>query len=540
MSFFDKLRRQKLLSFTLILFTLAIGVVIGTLVNTGVKAAKDNTAAPGATPLTIPNPVQLQSSFAGIAKQVEPSVVNISTTYLPKASTSQSHTRRRATPQQPDDGEEGDQGEQGDQGNMEDFFQRFFSNPFGNGSPQMPQRRGSALGSGVVVDRAGYILTNNHVVDKADRIQVKFTNDNTQYEAKVVGVDSATDLAVIRVEGRNNLTPAHIGNSDAVQVGDWAMAIGSPFGFQATVTLGIISAKERDVDPTQQFQHFLQTDAAINPGNSGGPLLNINGEVIGINTAIASRSGGYQGIGFALPINQAVKVYNEIIKSGKVTRGSIGVRFTPSESAKAEALLKSNGAKEGVFIEEVAPGGPSEKAGIKAEDIIVAVNGKAIRNGAELIDRVTTTPIGTSLTITVQREGKREDYHVVVADLAQIFPDRFGSGKEEEASPSEGTQARFGITIENLTEARRQNMNIKQHGVLISAVEPSSFADDIGMQRGDVLIEINRQSVSTVEDVKRLQNALKPGEAVAFRVLRQSGRNEWTPLFLAGTLPNHP
>lgn len=542
MSLFDKLRRQKLLSFTLVLFTLAIGVVIGTLINTGVKAAKDNTAAPGASPLTIPNPVQLQSSFSSIAKQVEPSVVHISTTYLPKAPV-QSRQRRRAAPQQqPDDGEEGDQGDQGDQGGMEDFFQRFFSNPFGGGNmPQMPQRRGYAVGSGVVVDRAGYILTNNHVVDKADRIQVKFMNDTTEYDAKVVGVDSATDLAVVRVEGKSNLSPAHIGNSDAVQVGDWAMAIGSPFDFQETVTLGIISAKERDVDPTQQFQHFLQTDAAINPGNSGGPLLNINGEVVGINTAIASRSGGYQGIGFALPINMAVKVYNEIIKNGKVVRGSIGVKFTPSDSAKAEALLKANGAKEGVFIEQVAPGGPAEKAGIKAEDIIVAVNGNPIRNGGELIDRVTSTPVGNALTVTVLRERKKEDFHVVVADLAQIFPEQFGTGKEEETGPAEGTQARFGITIENLTDARRQNLGVKQHGVLISAVEPASFADDIGMQRGDVLVEINRQPVNTVDDVKRIQNMLKPGEAVAFRVLRQlqSGRNEWTPLFLAGSLPSH-
>jgi serine protease Do len=540
MSFLNKLRRQKLLSFTLILFTLAIGVVIGTLINTGVKAAKDSTVAPGATPLTIPNPVQLQSSFATIAKQVESSVVNISTTYLPKAP-AQTRNRRRTTPQQQPD--EGDEGDQGDQGGMEDFFFKFFGNPFGNGTnPEMPQHRGFALGSGVVVDRAGYILTNNHVVDKADRIQVKFTGDPNQYDAKVVGVDAATDLAVIRVEGRSNLAPARIGNSDAVQVGDWAMAIGSPFGFQATVTLGIISAKERDVDPTQQFQHFLQTDAAINPGNSGGPLLNINGEVIGINTAIASRSGGYQGIGFALPINQAVKVYNEIIKNGKVTRGSIGVSFTPSESANAEALLKAYGAHEGVFVQTVAPGGPAEKAGMKAGDIIVAVNGKSIRNGGELIERVTSTPIGTPLTVTVLREGKREDFHVVVADLAQVFPDRFGNGKQEQAEPEEGTQARFGMTIENLTDARRENMGIKQHGgVLISAVEPGSFAEDTGMQRGDVLIELNRQAVNSVDDVKRVQNSLKPGEVVAFRILRQAGRGgEWTPQFLAGTLPNHP
>ncbi len=543
MRFIDKLRQQKLLSFTLILFTLAIGIVIGTLVNTGAKAAKDNTAAPGATPLVIPNPVQLQNAFSTIAKQVEPSVVNISTTYLPKTP---SRSRRRAAPQQPqpDQGDEEDQPDQGqgqgDQGNMEDFFQRFFSNPFGGNIPQMPQHQTNALGSGVVVDKAGYILTNDHVVDKADRIQVKFVGDNTEYDAKVVGVDVATDLAVIRVEAKHNLTPARIGNSDAVQVGDWAMAIGSPFGFQATVTLGIISAKQREVDPGQQFQRFLQTDAAINPGNSGGPLLNINGEVIGINTAIASRSGGYQGIGFALPMNEAVKVYNEIIKNGKVVRGSIGIKFARADDPKGEALLKANGVTEGVFVLEVPDGGPADKAGIKVEDIIVAVNGKPIHTGEELVERVTSTPIGNTLTVTVLRDHKKMDFPVVVADLAKVFPDRFGNGKEEEAGPAEGTHVLFGINIENLADARRDNMGIKQHGVLVGSVEPSSFAEDIGMQRGDVLVEINRQPVRTTDDVKRIQQTLKPGDAVAFKILRQSGRTEWSPLFLAGTLPNHP
>ena len=195
-----------------------------------------------------------------------------------------------------------------------------------------------------------------------------------------------TDLAVIRVEGKKDLTVAKMGNSDAVQVGDWAIAIGSPFGYQATVTAGIISAKERDVDPSMQFQHFLQTDAAINPGNSGGPLLNIRGEVIGINTAIATRNGGYQGIGFALPVNTAAQVYNDIIKNGKVTRGSIGIRFTPSDTDQARANLKVAGVKEGVFVVQVTPGGPSEKAGMKEGDVITAINGKPV-HGRQPADR---------------------------------------------------------------------------------------------------------------------------------------------------------
>jgi serine protease Do len=311
----EKLRTEKLLSFTLVVLTLCAGILIGTLINVnlGVRAAKGGQAAPGATPLTIPNPVELSTAFSQIAKQAEPSVVHITVKYLPKAPV-QSRTRRRATPAP---GDEGD-----DSG---DLFQ-FFTNPFGN-MPEMPgSQGGEALGSGVVVDRAGYILTNNHVVDKADSIKVKFTGDPVSYDAKVVGVDEPTDLAVIRVEGKTGVIPAKIGNSDGVQVGDWAVAIGSPFDFQNTVTAGIISATGRDIpDNPSQYQHFLQTDAAINPGNSGGPLLNIRGDVVGINTAIASTTRGYQGIGFALPINTAVDVYTQIIKNGKVTRGSIGI-----------------------------------------------------------------------------------------------------------------------------------------------------------------------------------------------------------------------
>src|SRR6185369_5004488 len=250
--------------------------------------------------------------------------------------------------------------------------------------------------------------------------------DPTDYDAKVIGVDAPTDLAVIRVEGKRDLVPTKVGNSDAVQVGDWSVAIGSPFGYAATVTAGIISAKSRDIDPNMQFQHFLQTDAAINPGNSGGPLLNIRGEVIGINTAIASRSGGYQGIGFALPINTAAKVYNDIIKTGKVTRGSIGIKFTPSDTDRARANLKIAGVNEGVFVEQVAPGGPSEKAGLREGDVIVAINGKPVHEGNQLVDTVTETPVGNSLNLGVQREGKRQDFKVVVGDLSMIFPESYG------------------------------------------------------------------------------------------------------------------
>ena len=373
MSIYDKARNQKFLSFTMVIFTLAVGVLIGTVMETGARA-KDQSAAPDATPLTIPPRSEMQGTFAKIAKQLEPSVVNISVEFgtKPGSALNPSASNRGGRRGQRVDPNSGDNGD--DSGSSpDDLFRKFFGfggggggiqiNPFGG--EQQPSR---ALGSGVVVDRNGYIITNNHVVDKASKITVKFTNDDTEYPARVIGTDPETDLAVIKID-KTGLTPAKIGNSDSMQVGDWAVAIGSPLGFQATVTAGIISALSRDVpEPSESavptrtrnsFQHFIQTDAAINPGNSGGPLLNINGEVIGINTMIASESGGYQGIGFALPSNTAVKVYNSIIKEGKMTRGSIGISFTEDPAQTPSLLDVYGGVKQGVFVNEIVKGGPA-------------------------------------------------------------------------------------------------------------------------------------------------------------------------------------
>ena len=527
MSSFDKIRRQKLLSFSLILFTLSIGVIIGTMVSTGVKAAKDQSGAPGATPLAIPNPVQLSTSFSTLAKRLEPSVVNISSTYVQKPSAAKKGRTRPA----PEDEEE-------DNG-MQDFFERFFGSPFG-GPPSSGARKSYSLGSGVVVDKNGYIITNDHVVEKASRIQVKFTGDSTDYEAKVIGTDRLTDVAVLKVD-RTNLVPAKIGNSDAVQVGDWAVAIGSPFGFQATVTAGIISAKSRDIpgeDPsTSGFQHFLQTDAAINPGNSGGPLLNINGEVVGINTMIASRSGGYQGIGFALPINTAVKIYNQIIKNGKVTRGSIGVQFVANDDKNAE-FVKAYGGTTGIFVQKVTPGGPADKAGLQDGDIVIALNGKTVSRGQDLMDSVADASVGEQMKITVLRGGKNQDYTVTIGDRNKVFAGEFGGPRTEESEGHEGTQAKFGIFVQNLNDSIRQNLSYKgTGGVLVTQVEPGSFADDISLLPNDVITQVNRQAVNSAEELKHIQSTLKPGQAVAFRVMRAGRNGEWSTTFLGGTLP---
>ena len=559
MSIYDKARKQKFLSFTLIVFTLAVGVLLGTVMQTGVKA-KEQSAAPDATPLTIPPRSEMQSTFAKIAKALDPSVVNISVEFgaptpSPQASNRGGGRRQRVQPSNPDSGD--DSG-----GSPDDLFRRFFGfgggnggggiqiNPFGGGGEAMPEK---ALGSGVVVDKNGYIITNNHVVEKATKITVKFTNDATEYPAKVIGTDTETDLAVIHID-RHDLVPAKMGNSDSMQVGDWTMAIGSPLGFEATVTAGIVSALSRDVpEPTEgaaprrtrnSFQHFIQTDAAINPGNSGGPLVDINGEVIGINTMIASESGGYQGIGFAMPSNTAVKVYNSIIREGKMTSGSIGISFPSDEAENTSLIDVYGGVKQGIFVQDVTTGGPAERAGMKEKDVVVSINGKVIQKGQDLIDIVADSPIGSNLKIGIMRDRKPVTLEVMVADRVKTFSDNpvlaenAGGGK----SAPEGAQ-KFGITIGALSVSDKQSLGYTGTGsVAIESVDPSSFADGIGLQKDDVILEINRQAVNSPQDVTRVQATLKAGESVAFHVARQAGNGargggSWQPLFLAGRLP---
>jgi serine protease Do len=556
MSIYDKARKQKFLSFTMIVFTLAVGILLGTVVQSGVKA-KDQSAAPDATPLTIPPRSEMQSTFAKIAKQLEPSVVNISVEFGAKSSSSPSASNRGGRRGAPRSTTPNDNPDDSGSNSPDDLFRRFFGfggggngggiqiNPFGGEA--MPSR---ALGSGVVVDRNGYILTNNHVVDKASKITVKFTNDETEYPARVIGMDPDTDLAVIKID-KGNLTPAKIGNSDSMQVGDWAVAIGSPLGFQATVTAGIISALSRDVpEPTEaatrtrnSFQHFIQTDAAINPGNSGGPLLNVNGEVIGINTMIASESGGYQGIGFALPSNTAVKVYNSIIREGKMTRGSIGISFTEDPTQTPALLDVYGGVKQGVFVNEIVKGGPAEKAGMKSQDVIVSISGKTIQKGQDLIDMVADSPIGSTLKIGIMRDKKPMTLEVSVADRAKTFGDNpvLSQNSGDERAP-QGVE-KFGISIGSLSVSEKQSAGYSGTGsVVIESVEPGSFADNVGLAKGDILLEVNRQAVNTPADVTRIQSTLKPGDSVAFHIARQGGGGvrgggNWQPMYLADRLP---
>jgi serine protease Do len=515
MSIISNLRSRKNLPFAMLLFTLAIGILIGTLIDSDVKAGKSQ-AAPDATPLAIPSPVELQNEFSKLAKQLGPTVVNITTDYIP-------------------DPQEASRG--GSEEEME-LFRRFFGD---QAPPQRPSRR-SATGSGFIVDPKGYIITNHHVVEKADAIKVKLMDDQSEHKAKLIGFDVETDLAVIKIDAGRPLKAIEIGNSDAVQVGDWAVAIGSPFGLESTVTAGIVSAKGRDIG-AQQFQRFIQTDAAINRGNSGGPLVNIRGEVIGVNTMIATSSGGYQGVGFALPTNTAVKVYNQVIQHGRVTRGSIGISFGRNEDPD---LLPALGVDHGVVVATVPPGGPADKAGVKADDIITEINGKPIASGDELVAKVADTPVGDMLTLSVDRGGERLDIDVVVGDRSEVWRDdpRFSHFREEDAAePNDEVEARFGMHVKNITPREMEERKLDFEGaVIVTRVEVGSFADDIGLRENDVVISINRQPVTSVEDLKKLQTGLSSGDPVAFRVARgiPIGRDrglEWRTTYVAGKLP---
>jgi serine protease Do len=533
MSLWNKVRQQKLLSLSLLLFTLVIGIVIGTLISTGVKAAKDQQAAPDATPLVTPPVGKLPpNEFVALAKRMEGTVVNISTEYTPRPRSS-----RRG---QPEEGEEEDE-------ESMDLFRRFFRQGPGGGDTPVPPRafRRSATGSGFIVDVKGYILTNLHVVEKADQIRVKIPNDANEYKARMIGSDDETDLAVIKIDAKKPLTIAKVGNSDSVHVGDWAVAIGSPFGLEATVTAGIVSATGRDIDGARQFQRFIQTDAAINPGNSGGPLLNINGEVIGVNTAIATANGGYQGVGFALPMNTAVTVYNSIIKTGRMSRGSIGITFRKYD----EKVLQGLGFKSGVIVESVNDGGPADKAGIKAQDVIVALNGKPVKDGDALVDVISATPVGQTMTVTVDRDGKKMDMSVTIGDREEqraASEDPRFQRRPEQAEPDkpEPTGAKFGLRIRPANEQERSAAGIEK-GVVVTTVEAGSFAEDVGLQERDIIQSINRQPVSSIDDVRSVQSKLKSGDAVAFRIMRPSGlpsRNgrgtQYFGTYIAGTLPS--
>jgi serine protease Do len=512
----DWARRRKVFAALTLALTLGLGILIGSVVS-GHVAANHSPLPPGtnAELLPVPNPVRLSSAFATIVSQVEPAVVNISTTQVIQ------RPRTRG----------GDKGKKNDP--FGDLFNHFFD------SPNQPEAERS-LGSGILLDPKGFILTNQHVIEGATKIEVTLNNDPNRYVGHVVGQDGETDLAVVKIDSQRPLPTAHLGNSDGVQVGDWVLAFGSPFSLQGTVTAGIVSAKDRST-VGQQLQHFIQTDAAINPGNSGGPLVNLAGEVIGINTAIFTGGRSFEGVGFALPSNIALNVYNQLVSKGHVVRGSIGVTFLNRYSDNPVAL-RQLGAPYGIILDSVTPGGPAAKAGLQAGDVIFSVNGKPVHRGSDLVNPILQTTIGKPVRVGYVRNGKRHEIDVAVGARDKIFPQYAQNGGDtgtESAPVSPASSKGLGLLVEQLTPdlASQLGMGKTQRGVIVRAIEPTSFADDAGFQHGDVIVEVNHVPVYTLPDYQKELAKTRPGQDLLFKVLRRQNESQALTLYLAGVMP---
>src|SRR5215470_5752729 len=442
---------------------------------------------------------ELSSAFIEIARAVEPSVVNVSTVTQP------------AQPLRP-------QNELNIPRNSIEQFE------LGAGEQA---RRGN--GSGVVVDAQGYILTNYHVIDGADRIKVRFY-DGSEAPGKVIGSDRETDLAVVKVEPVASMTAARFGDSEKMRVGDWVLAIGSPFGFDQTVTAGIISAKDRDSKEVHNkvgFQYFLQTDAAVNHGNSGGPLINLAGEVIGINTLIATTTGDYNGISFAIPSSEAISVYKQLVKQGRVIRGFLGAvpdRVTP-QIAKIYGLPAPRGAiisnvERTVKVDDVTVESPAAKAGLKLNDVIVEYRGERVKDNEDLVRRVASTPVGTTAPIKIYRDGRQMALSVVIG--RRPGRETIVNAAAASASGDDLRKESLGVTIANLSSQLALDSDLDGFkGVFVQRVDPGSIADDAGLKTNDVIETINREPVDDKEDFKRVLNRLKSGDPIVLLVRRK-------------------
>lgn len=429
-------------------------------------------------------------NFSGIAEAVSPAVVNIRTEKTIKGG----GRVFRHFGQSPF----------GDDERFKDFFEKFFGD-----DPQREYTQRS-LGSGFIIDHEGHIVTNNHVIEDADKIKVKLKNGD-EFDAEIVGRDKNTDLALIQIKTREKLPLAELGDSDVLKVGQWVLAIGSPFGFEYTVTAGIVSAKGR-VLGSGPYDNFIQTDASINPGNSGGPLVDMNGTVVGINTAITASG---QGIGFAIPINLAKGIINQLKEKGEVTRGWLGVAIQSLSKELAEYYgLKD---REGVLVIDVFKGDPADRAGIEPKDIILEVNGKKVKDSRELTSLVADIPVGANVAIKVLRNGKEKNFEVVIAKreeekLAAAKPPGDMEGEDE-----------LGIRVSELTPELEQRFGLTEtDGVVVAQLDPEGKGGKAGIMIGDVIKEINHEPVKSEGDYRRLIRAIPKGDPVQFFILRSN------------------
>ncbi len=439
-------------------------------------------------------------NFADLAEALRPMVVNISTTTQPSAPGPAGRMPPGAVPPGGPPRDFG--GRPGDPySEFWEPFERFFG-PM----PNQRQRQHS-LGSGFILNREGLILTNNHVVENAEEIVVKLSSEK-EYKAKLVGRDAKTDIAVIKIDSDEELSPVTLGDSDRLRVGDWIFAIGNPFGLEHTVTAGIVSAKGRFIGQGS-YDDFIQTDAAINPGNSGGPLVNLKGEVVGINSAIFSRSGGNIGIGFAIPINLAKELLPQLQETGKVIRGWLGVYIQQVSADIAESLGLEQA--QGALVADVMKGTPADLAGVLVGDVIVEFDGQPIKESNELPTIVARTAIGKQTTLKVIRDGKSMSLPVEIGEL-----------KDDDVAVSAGPTEELGLAVQTLTPEIAESLGVDaaDGGVVVAGVEPGSVADEAGLQRGDIILEVNRSAVANDADFGRAIAKAKGKKSILFLVRR--------------------
>jgi serine protease Do len=438
-------------------------------------------------------------SFAELAEQVTGAVVNISASTTVEA-------RNRTLPQLP-------------QGTpFEDLFEEFFNRrgqgqgqgpgQGGEGGPRPPQqRRSNSLGSGFVIDPSGLVVTNNHVIGDANDISVIFA-DGTRLKAEIVGKDSKVDLAVLRVKSDKPLKAVQFGDSESIRPGDWVMAIGNPFGLGGSVTAGIVSARGRNIE-SGPYDNYIQTDASINKGNSGGPLFNMNGEVIGINTAILSPTGGSVGIGFAVPASTAVPIINQLREFGETRRGWLGVRIQNVDDATAEAL--GLGAPRGALVAGIDDKGPARPAGLEVGDVIVRFDDREVKDSRDLPRIVAATPVGKSVDVKIVRKGKEETKRVTLGRLEDGERQQQASIQQPTPEPPTATRQALGLTVSGVNEELRRRYSLKEglKGVVVTRVDPNSPAADKRIQPGDVIVEVGQEAVTNPADVTRRIDALK-------------------------------